>query len=314
MSVGGTSNHASVNQSFTDLSSLDSIKSLGRDKDPEAILEVAKQFESFFIRELLKEMRKTVDVFASDNPLNSNEMQFHQQMYDQQLSLELSKNSGIGLAEVLASQLSNQYNLDWSEPNKSSVALLELPKINRNSIESVPGYKNSVEFQGAINKPDKDSFENKSDFIQSLMPIARKVAQDLNVPANVLVAQAALETGWGKFINSDNSASSFNLFNIKSDSRWKGDSVQVQTLEYQNGVAHKENASFRVYNSFEHSFTDYIDFIQSNPRYHKALSVTGSPEQYLTELQRAGYATDPNYASKIINILHQTEFGDATDL
>lgn len=318
MSIAGLTGQA-TSESYTDLSALNKIKSLGREDNPQAIAEVAKQFESFFIREMLKEMRKTVDVLASDNPLNSNELQFHQQMYDQQLSLELSSNGGIGLAKVLEQQLTQQFNLgnNHSESNTEAAPLNADQKETHfdKLIEPLTDKSKPVENTNINDTKIKDtntrdtlSFNSKLDFIRALKPIAEKAAQDLNLPANVLLAQAALETGWGKFINSLGDRSTFNLFNIKSDARWSGDSVQVNTLEYRDGVARKENASFRVYDNFEQSFQDYIEFIRSNPRYDSAVKVAHSPEQYLQELQKSGYATDPKYAEKIINILQQPEF------
>ncbi len=318
MSIAGLTGQA-TSESYTDLSALNKIKSLGREDNPQAIAEVAKQFESFFIREMLKEMRKTVDVLASDNPLNSNELQFHQQMYDQQLSLELSSNGGIGLAKILEQQLTQQFNLG----NKHSEFNAEITPLNVDQkethidklIEPLTDKSAPVENTNTRDTKIKDTntrdtllFDSKLDFIRALKPIAKKAAQDLNLPANVLLAQAALETGWGKFINLLGDRSSFNLFNIKSDARWSGESVQVNTLEYHDGVARKENASFRVYDNFEQSFQDYIEFIRSNPRYDSAVKVAHSPEQYLQELQKSGYATDPEYAEKIINILQQSEF------
>ncbi len=318
MSIAGLTGQA-TSESYTDLSALNKIKSLGREDNPQAIVEVAKQFESFFIREMLKEMRKTVDVLASDNPLNSNELQFHQQMYDQQLSLELSSNGGIGLAKVLEQQLTQQFNLG----NNHSQSNTEITPLNADQkethfdrlIEPLTNKSTPVENTNTndtntsdTNAKDALLFDSKLDFIRALKPIAEKAAQDFNLPANVLLAQAALETGWGKFINSLDDRSSFNLFNIKSDTRWLGESVQVNTLEYRDGVARKENASFRVYDNFEQSFQDYIEFIRSNPRYDSAVKVAHSPEQYLQELQKSGYATDPKYAEKIIHILQQSEF------
>ena len=149
---------------------------------------------------------------------------------------------------------------------------------------------------------------NKDNFFSELKEFAVKAAKKLGVDSNVLMAQAALETGWGEHISRDEQGSSHNLFNIKSSSQWGGQSVKVTTLEYRDGVAQKEQANFRSYDSFEDSFNDYADFIMSNPRYEKALSCAADSEAYVQELQKAGYATDPDYAQKILQLLKQPEF------
>ncbi|MCW8883770.1 MAG: flagellar assembly peptidoglycan hydrolase FlgJ [Motiliproteus sp.] len=147
-------------------------------------------------------------------------------------------------------------------------------------------------------------FDTPEAFIRDLYPIAQRVAGDLGVDPKVLVAQAALETGWGKHLpNTNDGSSSFNLFGIKADQRWGGDATLVNTLEYRDGVAVREKAAFRAYGSYEESMRDYVDFIRGNPRYQKALEQAGDGPAYLQQLQAAGYATDPNYASKIAGIV-----------
>ena len=127
----------------------------------------------------------------------------------------------------------------------------------------------------------------------------------------MLLAQAALETGWGRHVVADQQRSSNNLFNIKAGAHWQGPTVTVSTLEYRDGVAVKEQARFRAYDSPAEAFNDYVDFLQSNPRYEQALEQVGDGERYLQELQRAGYATDPAYADKIITILRDGDFAGA---
>ena len=136
------------------------------------------------------------------------------------------------------------------------------------------------------------------------MPYAQEAAKKLNLDPDVLVAQAALETGWGKFVIKDNKGNnSFNLFNIKATDSWQGKKVAVSTLEYHNGVAKKENANFRSYNSYAESFADYVKLISESPRYEKAKSQVNDASAYLDALQEGGYATDPHYADKIKSIL-----------
>ena len=147
------------------------------------------------------------------------------------------------------------------------------------------------------------------DFVTHLWPMAEKAAASLGVEPKVLLAQAALETGWGHaVIRSSDGRNSFNLFNIKSGPDWGGDSVVKSSLEFSNGVARQERSAFRSYTSYAESFSDYVNFIKSNPRYENALTEGGSAGNYLRELQLAGYATDPEYAQKIESIMSRAQF------
>ncbi len=152
-------------------------------------------------------------------------------------------------------------------------------------------------------------WNNPEEFIQDLIPDAEKYAKELGVDPRVLIAQSALETGWGSRIPDHKSGqASFNLFGIKADKSWQGESTNSSTLEMRNGQMQREVAKFRAYDSPADSMRDYVDFIQSNPRYQKALNQSSDPKAYLNELQRAGYATDPEYAQKIINIIDKNLF------
>jgi flagellar protein FlgJ len=154
--------------------------------------------------------------------------------------------------------------------------------------------------------PGKTAFASKDEFIAAMLPMAEQAAEKIGVDARYLVAQAALETGWGKsIIRQQDGSSSHNLFGIKSHNSWDGESAKVLTTEYQGGKAVKEAASFRAYDSYAHSFEDYVSFLQSNGRYEKALDATQNPEQFARELQKAGYATDPQYARKVTQIARQ---------
>ncbi|MBV1874811.1 MAG: flagellar assembly peptidoglycan hydrolase FlgJ [Gammaproteobacteria bacterium] len=156
--------------------------------------------------------------------------------------------------------------------------------------------------------------ESAEAFVDKLLPAATRASEKLGLDPKLLIAQAALETGWGKHLLTNSSGkNSFNLFNIKADQRWQGDTVNKETLEYRGGAAIKERASFRSYTSFEESFQDYVQFIQGNARYQKALEHTLEPQRYIQELQNVGYATDPKYSEKIHNvyqgITHATSHG-----
>ena len=149
-------------------------------------------------------------------------------------------------------------------------------------------------------------FANSQEFVETMLPMAEKAAARLGVDPHYLVAQAALETGWGKsVIRQSDGSSSHNLFGIKAHGGWQGDSANVATTEYRNGVSTRERADFRSYSSWEQSFEDYVSFLETNGRYSKALSSTDNPDTFFRELQSAGYATDPQYARKVSQIARQ---------
>ena len=146
-------------------------------------------------------------------------------------------------------------------------------------------------------------FDSPEQFVNELTPHAIRAAAEIGVDARLLLAQAALETGWGRSVINDSSGrSSHNLFGIKADPAWEGPVVTVGSLEFEDGVMVRHKSAFRSYESYADSFRDYLDFLRSNPRYGKALEHAESPEAYARELQRAGYATDPHYADKILGI------------
>ncbi|WP_439859070.1 flagellar assembly peptidoglycan hydrolase FlgJ [Pseudomonas sp. MBLB4136] len=154
----------------------------------------------------------------------------------------------------------------------------------------------------------KSVFSSPQEFVAAMLPMAEKAAEKLGVEARYLVAQAALETGWGKsIIRQQDGSSSHNLFGIKSHNSWSGDSARVLTTEFKGGKAVKEAASFRAYDSYAQSFEDYVSFLQSNGRYEKALNATDNPERFVRELQQAGYATDPHYARKVAQIARKMQ-------
>ena len=319
-------------QFYTELNQLNDLRRKAKTDEQAALKEVAQQFEQIFLSMMLKSMRDANASFGEDNPFNSNNTRFFQDMYDQQLTLELSGKSGMGLADVMVRQLSQHSDVRTTQSRdeqerplteaemlinramnltagmaasavlgqaQSSTSLnskaAEANADEANRVEAVKPQRTTVDVE---NLPKR--FESPQEFVDSLLPLAEEMAGELGVDPRVLLAQAALETGWGRhIINGSN-----NLFNIKADSRWAGERVSVSTLEYRNGVAAPEMAAFRAYGSYADSFRDYVDFLRSNPRYKQALENTANPATFVRELQAAGYATDPNYASKIERIFN----------
>ena len=152
----------------------------------------------------------------------------------------------------------------------------------------------------------KKAFADSDAFVETMLPMAEQAAKRIGIDPRYLVAQAALETGWGKSVmrNADGS-SSHNLFGIKATGSWQGGEARAITSEFRNGAFVKETAAFRSYNSYQESFHDLVTLLQSNSRYQDAVNAADKPEQFVRELQKAGYATDPNYASKISQIAKQ---------
>lgn len=360
------------NGTFTDLNRLNQFK-VGGDSQSN-IKKVAQEFESVFVNEMMKAMRKASDVFGDDNFLNSNESKTYRDMYDQQLSVTLSKSgNGIGLANVLERQLSkmkggshrpspfpNVSSVEGDGETKRSGAFkavdpqrddskllaqrrLSLPSRASSALQAGLAASGGAEGQAlagadwansitrqtskvaplvslgneaaatrraveASSPTGKSVFASAADFIETMLPMAEEAARKIGVDARYLVAQAALETGWGKsIIRQADGSSSHNLFGIKAHRGWDGDSAKVMTTEFQGGKAVKEAASFRTYDSFAQSFNDYVSFLQGNGRYEEALASTDNPEQFVRELQEAGYATDPQYARKISQIARKMQ-------
>ncbi|MNX93045.1 Peptidoglycan hydrolase FlgJ [compost metagenome] len=154
--------------------------------------------------------------------------------------------------------------------------------------------------------PAKKAFSSADEFVNTMLPMAKEAADRIGVDPRYLVAQAALETGWGKSVmRAQDGSSSHNLFGIKASSNWQGNSARAITSEFRNGEMVKETAEFRSYDSYKDSFHDLVTLLQTNNRYQDVLKSADNPEQFVRELQKAGYATDPNYASKISQIAKQ---------
>ncbi|MCK8088084.1 MULTISPECIES: flagellar assembly peptidoglycan hydrolase FlgJ [Vibrio] len=269
--------------------------------EKEALTAAAKQFESIFTSMLFKSMRDANSSFKSDM-LNSQNEQFYRQMQDDQMASELSASGSLGLADMIVAQLSAGQASDASEEKVRSEgfdASLQRPQYSGRSEERVSDVQSA---QVASKAKQPVSFDSPESFVTSMKPYAEKAASALGVDSSLLLAQAALETGWGSKMVKNSLGNSNNLFNIKADRSWKGDKVATQTLEFHGKTAVKESASFRSYSNFEDSFNDYVKFLNENPRYETALQHQGNSENFIKGIHQAGYATDPNYADKVLRV------------
>ena len=331
---------------YTDLSGLGQLKTSARVNQQAAIKEIAKQFESLFTHMMLKSMRDASlgdpifdssqsafyrDMFDNQLALSMSKgrglgladtlaRQLQQQIPmaqdDTHPSAELPDKQ-ISEVSLNAQQISSVRPF-VSAPNKVApvaepVIIVSYAEETVSMIEpaerSLPA-DDIIDDEPMVYAPviaqQRNNQSRQEQFIGELWPHAKKAAAELDLDPEVLIAQAALETGWGRYVNKDsNGQSSFNLFNIKAGKDWTGKTVDKLTLEYQDGVPIKEKATFRAYDSYAESFKDYAEFLQGRERYQTALDETDNPVRYMQALQRAGYATDPNYADKVINIMHR---------
>jgi len=309
---------------YNDFQGLAGLKAQAHSAPGQHLEEVAAQFESIFFQMMMKSMR---DASIEGDLFNSSQLDTYQQMFDQQLSLDLSRNGGLGLARILVEQLGGG-TFSTGESNPSPAGTGAAAEASGLDIQGQVRSLSSVEASPAAgagqsaNPPLKSAATDAPaatdwapatprEFIETVWNHAVDAATELGVDPAVLVAQSALETGWGrKVIKTAGGDSSFNLFGIKAGGDWQGRSAAVNTVEYRDGVAAMERAGFRAYDSLAGAFGDYVGLLQGSPRYQAALDGAADGRAFLDGLQGAGYATDPDYADKIMNILERGDFAD----
>ena len=293
---------------YTQFSGFAEMKHLAKKNPEQALQQVAKQFEGVFLQMMLKSMREA----SFGNPLFDNDnSKLYRDMFDKQISLNMSEQKGIGLAEALVRQMRAYIPANSASKTGHDAAQKKLPMAAA-SVHNLPLKPLQRQTFAVPHSPAASStpvsFKSPQAFVRQLWPHAQQAASELGVDPGVLIAQAALETGWGQAINHDAKGnSSHNLFNIKADASWHGPSVAVNTLEYEGGSARREIARFRAYDSFADSFNDYVHFLKSHARYQTALGADNSSD-FVKQLHAAGYATDPRYADKILSIVDRDSF------
>lgn len=273
--------------------SLDQLRAQAKQAPDQALKTAAKQFEAVFMNMMLKSMR---DATPQDGMFDSEQTKMFTGMLDQQLAQSMSSR-GIGLADIMVKQLSKSAGSVASEA-MSGKHPLQLP-------EKTPGPQIS---QGkTINAlPSAYSANFQQDFVQRMTPYAMQASQETGVPAPLMMGQAALESGWGqREIRLPDGSNSYNLFGVKATGSWNGKVAEVTTTEYRNGIPHKQVAKFRAYGSYAEAFSDYAHLLSKNPRYASVVQQGQEPPAAAHALQRAGYATDPNYADKLVKVMNQ---------
>lgn len=271
-----------------DANSLNNLKYAARDNSPESIKAAAVQFEALMINMMLKSMR---DATPKESMFDSEQSRTFTSMLDQQLSQQIA-NRGTGLADMLARQLQGRLT---SVPPEALDSLAPTPR-------SMP--LNTSQSAASVTSTNQALPQKAREFVQQMSQHAEAASQDSGIPAHLMLGQAALETGWGKrqITGADGTASN-NLFGIKAGPNWKGKTVDALTTEYINGVPQKRIEKFRAYDSYADSFRDFANMMRNNPRYENVLGNTGSTAGYAQAMQDAGYATDPQYASKLRRVI-----------
>jgi flagellar protein FlgJ len=274
---------------------LEKLRSTAGAAPEKAVRDAAKQFETLFVNMLLKSMR---DATPQDGMMDSEQTRMYTGMLDQQLAQAMSAR-GVGLADVMVKQLSKGSGSAAAQAAGVTAPALNLtPGAPRNPLPVTP----STEIAPAA--PTAGVTGKAKAFIDKMWPHAVEAAKATGLPAHFIIGQAALESGWGsREIKGTGGANSHNLFGVKAGRSWDGDVAAIKTTEYINGVKQKVVDKFRSYSSYAESFMDYANMLKNNPRYSKVLEAGNDAQAFAKGLQKAGYATDPAYASKLTRII-----------
>ncbi|AFQ46877.1 flagellar assembly peptidoglycan hydrolase FlgJ [Burkholderia cepacia] len=306
-----------------DVQGFDALRAQAKQSPQAGAKAVAGQFDAMFTQMMLKSMR---DASPEGGLLDSHTSKMYTSMLDQQLAQQMSKR-GIGVADALMKQLlrnagqgtgddtaadAGVAGLGTSGNEGSLAAMNAMAKAYANAsaaggngaLAGARGYSAgsalTPPLKGAGGTPDADAF------VDRLAGPAQAASATTGIPARFIVGQAALESGWGKReIRASDGSTSYNVFGIKANRGWTGRTVSALTTEYVNGTPRRVVAKFRAYDSYEHAMTDYANLLKNNPRYAGVLSASRSVEGFAHGMQKAGYATDPNYAKKLISIMQQ---------
>lgn len=286
-----------------DTKSLSNLKASAAAGSPEALKGAATQFEAMFINMMMKSMREAT---PQDGMTDSETTKTFTTMLDGQLSQTMAKR-GMGLADMLVKQMSTQaanaqalaIGGDATAASSTPTGLIPLDTFGKAAAKSLVA--NPTSTGNASQAPHVRSFQEK------LAADADEASAATGIPAKFMLGQAALESGWGKReIKNADGTTSHNLFGIKAGPNWTGKTTTAITTEYVNGTPVTKREKFRAYDSYADSFKDYASVIANNPRYEKVMNSGGDAASFAHGLQKAGYATDPHYATKLTRIIRNT--------
>ncbi len=313
-----------------DVQGFDAMRAQAGVSPQQGLKSTAKQFDAVFMQMMLKSMREAT---PQDGILDSHEGKEYQSMLDQQLAQHLSS-KGVGVANALITQLARNAGIDMGTGgigggktipgngnaiggmlggaggdagNAAMLSALARAYSNAQSNGSLASSK-GYSAQSALTPPlrGKGASPKVDAFVDKMAAPAQAASAATGIPARFIVGQAALESGWGKGeIKNADGSSSHNVFGIKATPDWKGKTVSAMTTEYVNGKAHKVVQKFRAYDSYADAMTDYANMLRDNPRYASVLSTSHDAASFAHGMQKAGYATDPHYAKKLISIMQQ---------
>lgn len=287
-------------------------------QDPEALRKVAQQFETLMLQQMLKQARQSSP--GLEGIFDSQQTRIAQSLSDEQVAQSLGQAGGIGLAQALLDQLRGNFNVATDPRLASNRGLSGLTDVatasGANTNKQFESISDLLELLGktkpvkqvrstseALYTAIKGAPAHIEDFVAQMGDAAKKAAEKSGIPAKLILSQAALESGWGRReIKAEDGTNSYNLFGIKATSSWKGKVVEVMTTEYVNGEPKKMMQPFRAYNSYAESFADYARLISQTERYSEVMTAP-SAEVAAERIQKAGYATDPAYAEKLISIM-----------
>lgn len=292
MSLPGANANAAAAADALDFGQYASLRAAAKRNDPHALRQAAQQFEAMFTEMLLKSAGETK--FGDD--LTGEQGDFYKDMFNQQMAVHMASGKGLGLADMLVRQLGGLHGGNGAQA------------------QAVTAPAAAGDAAAAASPADKPGWKPKSaqEFVDAIRPHAEKAAAELGVPARALIAQAALETGWGQHMATQQHGSGFNLFGVKAQGGWGGAIQTAQTSEFENGRWTSQQASFRSYRSIGESFDDYVSLLKNNPRYADALR-SGDVHGFAHGLQKAGYATDPHYAQKLMKVAYGAQMAGAYD-
>ena len=304
---------------------VDRIKQLGRgnrQQQARALVTAARQFQSMLTKMWVDEMRASNETINEDSPLHSKYSAFFEDMLAEQqvnagntagsplnqnsltylIVKQFSKSLGDEGKELLKELQNGTYSERVSPgPVSFNQSLIPYRTPRLNSQAAYSSLKTS--YSDLPDSASMRSFSSPEDFVDKMMPYAVRAVEGIGFNPLVLVAQAALETGWGEHVPAGN-----NYFGIKAGSSWQGETESLSSTEYQNGRYVNIVSKFRKYSDVMESMEDYIDFVTSNPRYQKAAARSYDPDRYFEEIAHAGYATDPDYAGKLKTISRKIAF------
>jgi len=304
---------------YTDLKGLAALKT--DSNSPQAIHALGQQVDALFLQMMLKSMR---EAGAEEGEPDSNAMGMYQDLYDKQISLTLSQHGGLGIGALLTRQLESQAAARAQAAGTAGAA----PKptgvgaagaVNPSAATPTaapPGTPPTADRRrGAPGSTEKTAAQSASDFVDAVLPTIRAAASALGVSPLGLLAQAALETGWGRrMARTPDGAPSLNLFGIKADEHWSGARATANSVEFSGGVATRRQTAFRAYGSIAESVRDFASLLARSPRYADALAQGANAQAYVRSIGQSGYATDPEYAKKLNVILHGSTLRTALGL